>query len=296
MNSASAKSYYSASEGEDRMVIVMQDLSVSGEFGHQFKGATPTQVETGINYLVNLHSEWLHEEKKQILENHLPHVPHLLYKSLVGPVKGWIERSFELIDNRTMPVQYKGTTFEKLGRNILQDPSFLWKVTSNMEGRLQTLLHSDFRLDNLWFSEDHSQIIPCDWQGMFCSAILVPPNSFLCQAIRQDNPLADVLIWILEVCDDVPNQFPIMLKSYHNKLLEQGVTDYSYDDCLWDARMWSFACIFVRCLHVCACITFWDNSKVLKSCIFMMERSIQVIDQTDISFFEKLESKGSEPF
>ena len=84
----------------------------------------------------------------------------------------------------------------------------------------QTLLHGDFRLDNLLFGQEggHRDVVLIDWQGIIVSKPTQDLAYFLTQNVTTD---------VRRKHEDE------LLERYHSALIEHGVTGYSLAEC-WD--------------------------------------------------------------
>lgn len=94
-----------------------------------------------------------------------------------------------------------------------------------------TLVHHDYQLDNMFFPDDVEQpLIVIDWQLVTLGRSVIDVANFLCcnvpSAMRHHIEI-DVL------------------RMYHATLVERGVQDYSFDQCLRDYRFAVIEC-FVR--------------------------------------------------
>ena len=90
-----------------------------------------------------------------------------------------------------------------------------------MGDRTQTLVHGDVRLDNVMFGEEEGQheIALIDWQAIMVSNPGQDLAYLLSQNVRTEERRAH---------EDE------LLHHYHDRLLEQGVQDYSFEQCVDD--------------------------------------------------------------
>ena len=87
------------------------------------------------------------------------------------------------------------------------------QILDDLAAMPHTLVHFDFRADNLFFDTDGS-IVVIDWQ-----------------AISQGGGVADVGYFVSQnlSTDDRRAHEPELLHAYHDALVANGVSDYSYD-------------------------------------------------------------------
>ena len=85
--------------------------------------------------------------------------------------------------------------------------------------RPHTLVHTDYRLDNIFFNREKGEIVVIDWQAS-------------CPGMG----LFDTAFFILNNCDTplTPEQTRELVSVYHQGLLEGGVKNYSLEECMAD--------------------------------------------------------------
>jgi Ser/Thr protein kinase RdoA (MazF antagonist) len=84
----------------------------------------------------------------------------------------------------------------------------------------QTLMHGDFRLDNLFFDERPDPLV-VDWQGVGRAPGVHDLAYFLSGTLPPHTP---------------PEQEDRLVRAYHDALRAGGVEGYAYEDCLRDYR------------------------------------------------------------
>ena len=98
------------------------------------------------------------------------------------------------------------------------------ELAIRLAGPPQTLLHGDYRLDNLFFGADgaDSDLYVIDWQ-----------------AVAVGNGLSDVAYFLVGSLDPpaAAAAGEGLLRTYHSTLVEHGVRDYGFDDCLRDFEL-----------------------------------------------------------
>jgi hypothetical protein len=85
--------------------------------------------------------------------------------------------------------------------------------------RPHTLIHTDYRLDNLLFDRENNEIVVFDWQSCSPGMGLFDPCFFLVNNCK--SPLNQ-------------EQVEELITIYHQGLVEGGVTDYNLDECRSD--------------------------------------------------------------
>ncbi len=98
-----------------------------------------------------------------------------------------------------------------------------------------TLVHHDYQLDNMFFTGDPERpLVVVDWQLItLCRGVLDVAN-FLCWNVQPDMRQRDEME---------------LLRMYHATLVEGGIYNYSFDQCLLDYRLALLEC-FIRIVAV----------------------------------------------
>lgn len=84
-----------------------------------------------------------------------------------------------------------------------------------------TLIHGDYRLDNLMFHPSGSEVIALDWQSLTLGPSARDVAYFLGTSLHTQDRRASE---------------KDLVRAYHSELVSQGVTDYSADQCFEDYR------------------------------------------------------------
>ncbi len=96
-----------------------------------------------------------------------------------------------------------------------------------------TILHGDYRPDNLMFGEEETDVVALDWQ----TAAIGPP--------------ARDLAYFLGTSVDVEARREHergLVEYYHNELKARGVDDYSFDACFHDYRLGHLQATVITCI------------------------------------------------
>jgi len=90
-----------------------------------------------------------------------------------------------------------------------------------MGARTKTLVHGDVRLDNVMFGEEegHHKIVLVDWQAIMVSNPLQDLAYLVSQNVRTEERRAHEVE---------------LLHHYHDRLLERGIENYSFEQCVDD--------------------------------------------------------------
>lgn len=128
-----------------------------------------------------------------------------------------------------------------------------------------TLVHTDLRLDNLFFDHpDGSDLVMIDWQLTVRSLGAFDASYFLVESLTVD--------------DRREHEEPLV-RRYHEGLLAGGVTGYSWDDCWWDHRV-SIATQFS--ITVVSALMDLGNDRGRDLADAMIRRQFTAVDDHDV--------------
>jgi hypothetical protein len=201
--------------------LLLEDLAPA-ENGSRAVGCSPVQAELAIREMARFHAAWW--ESPQLTQT------KWLRPLNIAARQQWSDK-----------YQHDWEAFvEKTGSNM---PSEILEVGQQLGPRLinvferfydespQTLIHSDFQLDNFFFAapEGGTPFAVIDWQ-------LISPG---CGTFD----IGSFLGGNLSIADRRTHEMTL-LKTYHSILVENGIEGYSYDRCLNDYRFAMFDGLF----------------------------------------------------
>lgn len=199
---------HAAIDDDGWFTLVLEDCAPM-EPGDQLRGCTLEQVDAAVRELVGLHAPlWDSPE----LDTHACFgdraavEPELLVAGLQAVVPGFLDRY------ATAFAPDEIAFYERFGRSAGS-----W-FAARPAGR--SLVHSDYRPDNLLFSRPGTEpkVAVVDWQG-FSRGCALSDVSFLI-----GNALAPEVRRAHE---------ERLVRTYHDALVDAGVSSYSFDEC-WD--------------------------------------------------------------
>jgi len=200
-----------ASEPDDeRYVLVMENLA-GLTIGDQVAGTTPAQTKAAVEGLAAHHARFWNGVG---LEN----------ADFIPIINGPLNQAGSAIYEASYP-----GFMEAFGAAILPElEDFVStyaarrpRILDDLAAAPRTLVHFDFRADNLFFDDDGTVSV-IDWQ-----------------AISQGGGAADLGYFVSQnmTVDDRRANEVDLLKAYHDVLVANGVTDYSEDALLADYRV-----------------------------------------------------------
>lgn len=144
------------------------------------------------------------------------------------------------------------------------------RLIEDLSAAPATLLHGDFRLDNMYFAAkpEHSDVVFGDWQLAMTGQGVYDATYFLTQSLADDvrtSSLQD------------------LLRSYHDGLVAGGVSDYPWESCLRDFRR---ATLFHLCYPLAAGSMDLTTPRAVKLLRTMLERAVAAVAELDaLEFF-----------
>ena len=205
--------YYGAMNVEaGRYLLLLEDLAPA-LVGDQVAGCSFEDSDLAIRHLAKLHATWWESPELDGLDwaplwNVNGHMVEATYS------QSW--HSFlELLGDRLTP------SLIDIGERLGRDPNY---VRNQLAKPPRTLVHGDYRLDNLFFATDEgtAPITAVDWdicrrgRGVYDAAYFITGSLHPEQRKREEIDL---------------------LRSYHSVLVENGISGYSFEQCRYDYRL-----------------------------------------------------------
>jgi hypothetical protein len=202
-----------AGKSERRFGLLIEDLG-NARVGDQVKGASPADAELALRTLAKMHAafwesplldrDWLLPADDAVA------LQHAMYR------KAW----------PTFEARFAGRlTPEMLSLSAWNDahgPALIKRLAQP-----RTLLHGDYRADNLMYHDDPA----------------APITVIDFQAVMVGNPMIDVAYFLRPNMspEDAEAHEQRLVEAYHESLVEAGVTNYSLEQCRQDyvlGQMW----------------------------------------------------------
>jgi hypothetical protein len=196
----------------DDYVLLLEDLAPA-RFGDEVGSCALKDAETAIRNLASFHASWWEHPRLETLE-WMPYVNAPVHQSAEQSYnQAWepfVQMFGEFVPERVMPVA------EDMKTHVID-------LLNLFEPRPRTIIHGDYRLDNLFFDHpDGSEVASIDWQissrgrGMFDVAYFM--SSCLEPEVRREHETRLLRLWHDTVSDRVSTK------------------GYSLDDVLLDYR------------------------------------------------------------
>lgn len=197
---------------DGRFLLLLEDMSVRYDVGDQVIGATISQARSAIDALAVMHAHWWGRPELDAMDwlpvpnapQYVAAVPGIYRAGLPILQSTWADRVPAQAIDVAQSVEPK---FEELMQRTATGPT--------------TLIHTDTRLDNIFFSKTDDSVAFIDFQ----------------LALR-GRAVADVayLIGTSVPHDLARDNWETLLRGWHAKVVTLGVTDYSFDDAMTHYR------------------------------------------------------------
>lgn len=205
--------YYSSfDESTNDRILLMEDMSDARQ-GDSVAGCSLSDVELAVDQLAMFHHTWWQSPRLSTWKwLPLREAETAIYKNMYPDA--W--KLFVRIAGKEMSDTLR-TIGDRLGQNIPE-------IKTRLSSPPRTITHGDYRLDNCFLDPGHParQLVVIDWE--FCSIGRGPFDvaSFINEAFQPDQ----------RKLQEMP-----LLHRYHSLLMNQGVSDYSFEECLRDYRI-----------------------------------------------------------
>ncbi|MCH8815244.1 MAG: DUF1679 domain-containing protein [Chloroflexi bacterium] len=210
------KRYFSRFDPERGVfVILMEDLS-SARVGNQVAGCSPDEAVETLERIARFHATWWDSPKLASLDwiplGNDP-VNQSAEQAYQDAWPGFVENFGNRLSAKAMSVA------ERFATKIIAIQNAMTKAPL-------TICHGDLRYDNLFFSP--GDMVVADWQIVVRSRGPYDVGYFMSQSVNPDDRKA---------CEmDV-------IHRYHDTLMEHGVSNYSFDQCMEDYRAAAMFCL-----------------------------------------------------
>jgi len=214
VNLCTPRCYYGAMDPEtDRYLLLLEDLAPSGRLGDQVAGCSEEEALLAVRDLARFHAAWWDSPKLHEM--------------------AWLPRGSDLVRAamQALYTQASGVFLELFGERMT--PEIVGEMGTldqrvlaflpEFEARPETIIHADYRLDNMFFGNDGAayELAVVDWQA---------PN-------RSNGPYD--LAYFVSGCMPPERRRASearLIQAYHDVLLERGVRNYPFEELMDDYR------------------------------------------------------------
>jgi len=213
--------YYRAMDVEgDRYVLLIEDMAPA-IVGDQLNGCTLRAAELAITSLAKFQAAWLENPRLSTLDWmpawDVPWYPQAVLDAYAQTWPQFLQRFGDKLSPQMV------ATGESLGEKA-------GKIMQEMAGPPRTIIHGDYRLDNLFFGTEDGRpmLAVADWQIASRGRGVFDIAYFMCGGISADVRRANEMR---------------LLKDYHRILTANADARYDFDECLRDYRKSVLFCL-----------------------------------------------------
>ncbi|HJQ59397.1 MAG TPA: phosphotransferase [Vineibacter sp.] len=200
-------------------ILLLEDLAPA-EVGDQLRACTAEQARIALDGIADVHAAWWRHPDLDalgwmpVVNDPLHHFAEMAYQQCWTPFVDFM--------GADLPADLRRTG-ERLGSQVV-------RMLHAMAERPRTLVHGDYRADNLFFAgrQGGVELAAIDWQVSFRGCGTFDVAYFLSGNVTPDVRRAHERDW---------------LRAYHARLLRGGADGYSFDDCWWDYRFGVLYCL-----------------------------------------------------
>lgn len=171
-------------------------------------GCSLTEAEFTIHHLARFHAQWWNHPLLQTAVSITP------LEGIASAMHNVYQAVWPQFLNKMAGLTELPKVFLQIGERFCQKPETLFQTLTTTP---VTLIHLDCHLDNLFFGQpDHEELMVVDWQMYGYGRGIMDVAYFLVDALPVDLRKASEYH---------------LLQDYHGSLRQQGVTDYSFEQC-----------------------------------------------------------------
>ncbi len=207
--------YYAATnKNENNHVLLLEDINYAKR-GNVLKGCSNEQAHVAIKNIARFHSIWWNDSR---LEN-------MTWMQDLSRQPCKEQESFDLLW-KLCEKNLSGNIPESFREIVNQSKNHIAAIRIELGKTPKTLTHGDFRLDNMFFKEEKinagMDLIVIDWQFATIG-----------------RGVGDVAWFMMYCMNPAKRRMTEMelLTGYHRTLLENGVTQYPFEKCVFDYRL-----------------------------------------------------------
>jgi len=249
--------YYSAMDVEaDEYVLLLEDMAPA-RVGDQLAGCSPEEAELAIRHLAKFHATWWESPRlAEIGWMPLTNDPLIVQSAHDAYLEAWDPFVEYVGDKLSDDMRAVG---ERYGKNLID-------MFSRFGEQPHTIMHGDYRLDNLFFGtpEGGDPLAVIDWQISSRGRGVFDVAYFTCGTMQPADRKA------IEMD---------LLRMYHTILVDNGVRAYDFDQCFEDYRASVLSCLIYSVIAIGGLDTANERGVALFDSI--LERNVAAILDLD---------------
>ena len=207
--------YGSVNPETSKSVLLLEDVS-SGWGGDDVTGSSPGQERLAVQHLAKFHASWWDDPRVDEF-SWLPSI-----NRNVSLLQEAYQRAWDIFAGKFG--HHLPPSLREVAGQFVNNVAH---IKNQLADRPTTILHGDFRLDNLFFGppEAGPPLIVIDWQG------------------AHKGPGASDIAYFQAFCLEPDHRRSVeidLIKNYHDALVANGVRGYDFDQCRHDYRLSMF--------------------------------------------------------
>jgi aminoglycoside/choline kinase family phosphotransferase len=214
-----------------RNPLVLEDL-LGLRAGDQAAGFTVADAERTLDGLADLHAAFW--EASALKARWLCRLDNPVYNTMISQL--------QLSGLPIFRQRYADALPDEVVAGLSRISERWQEITERFSQGPRTLMHNDCRLDNLFFADDGAPIL-LDWQTVAAAHGLQDVGNLLAASLSSE---------------DLSEHWQRLLRRYHDRLCERGVTGYSFDQCIQHYRQ-HVACAFATGLAMIGSLEHADG-------------------------------------
>lgn len=207
------KMYFSAMNRDTQEYILLIEDLAPACVGDHAEGCTLEEAQLSIREIGKFHATWWEHPRLDELVEWMPLCDAPVHQSAENSYQQAWEPFIQNFGDRLSPAMRK--TAEEIATRVI-------KLQSSISDRPHTIVHGDYRTDNLFFASPAGGAFGVvDWQIAFRGRGIFDVAYLLCGGLAPDVRKANE---------------ERLLKLYHDTLVANGVTGYSFEQCWREYR------------------------------------------------------------
>ena len=237
-------------------LLLLEDLAPA-QVGDQLKGCSSSEVALALRDLATFHAGWWESPHLDELDWMPTHNDPLIVGTLGQAYEDIWDQFLDRFQARLTSSMIH--TAERFGRHFD-------KITARLAEPPCTIVHGDYRLDNMFFGTKGSEPILTliDWQVSVRGCGVFDVTYFLTGTLEPKERRSTEVD---------------LLKRYHRSLVQAGVRNYSYEQCFLDYRLSALYCLAYAVIAAGSVDLVNDRAVALLNSI--VERDFAAVEDLD---------------
>lgn len=206
----------------DRYLLLLEDIRAAVP-GDQLTGCQVAAAETVISHIAGFHAHWWRNPALEAFAAWMP--------TMSDPMYDYLQPLWQASWQPFLEFQTEDFPRDEMQKFADQAIAVMPASRARLDAMPQSIAHTDFRLDNMFFGEPGGEIpfALIDWQLTLRGPAMLDIGYFLSQSLDVELRRAHE---------------ERLVRDYHRRLVDAGVKDYSFEQC-WSDYRFAVAVMFV---------------------------------------------------